>query len=360
MYARKDLLKAMKRISSFLLGSLVAALLAAQECPSWSAPADAWPQPPVLHSLGHRLRIEMAADSWTNLCAMAKPTFTWKGRDLIWVETNASGNPVMRLNCAYLYGPTSGKLQWVLLDTQEGAWDESYAQVMGDNLKGLARLQSSKPTSDHGSGDYAIALAESDQHGTVYEVGWQKLMANGTSLAAVERRFYLLKDREGRWTLLGEGPEESRGKSGSRRASSTASTPRVEWIDSIRIPCHIAFAVVEQNDEWAGCDDPPRTLRRTLVLHEDLVLDGTTKELRPLTPRPYVRVAPGDNLTALVEHLASWIPGWESVSKEKLQRIHGVWREGLLRLNTGMDFEHLIPGSKIEVLTYAEIMKWLR
>jgi hypothetical protein len=59
-------------------------------------------------------------------------------------------------------------------------------------------------------------------------------------------------------------------------------------------------------------------------------------------------------LEALVEHLSSWTLGWERGDDEKRGRIRGVCREALIRLNPGIDFESLIPGAKVAVLTYAE------
>jgi len=63
---------------------------------------------------------------------------------------------------------------------------------MGDNLKCVAKLQPERPASDHGAGTFAITLADHDDFGTVYEIGWQKLMAKGSSLAQEGRRLYLL------------------------------------------------------------------------------------------------------------------------------------------------------------------------
>ncbi|MGO8930875.1 MAG: hypothetical protein ACLQU3_28800 [Limisphaerales bacterium] len=310
--------------------------------------------------MGNRLVIEAAADSWAALCAKVKPTFTWKGRDLIWVETNAQGMPFFRLNCAYLYETSQRKPQWVLLEIRNGEWDEWYGQVMGDNLKGGARVQPEKPKSDHGSGDYAITLAENERHGTVYEVGWQRVMANGTGHAEVERRLYLLRNPFGSWTFLGEGPEESRGKTGGRRGSSTASTPQVVWVQTNEMTCRIYFAIEERGYEWASDDDPPGKLRKDLVLYEDMVLGAGSQRLRRLTCRPYLRVAQGDTLGALVEHLSSWTLGWETGGKDERQNIERVWRQALFRLNPSIDFEDLIPGTKMAVLTYAETVELLR
>jgi hypothetical protein len=304
--------------------------------------------------LGNRLVIEVSADSFSNLCAKVKPTFTWRGRDMIWVEHDADGIPLFLLNCAYLHETAHGKIQWVLIKPQQGDFDEWYAQVMGDNLKGVARLRDDRPASDHGSGDYAVVLAESDQYGTVYEIGWQKLMANGTSLAQVERRLYLLKDRDNKWTFLGEGPGNSRGKIGGRGGYSTTSTPSVMWMENPGVPCRIAFAIENRNYEWASDDDPPGELRRDLVLLEEMALDGSSRQPRRITTRPLIRVEQGDTLEALVEHLSSWTLGWERGDDEKRGRIRGVCREALIRLNPGIDFESLIPGAKVAVLTYAE------
>lgn len=277
---------------------------------------------------------------------------------MIWIETNAQRMPFFRLNCAYLYEAGRGTPRWVLLKTRAGEWDQWYGQVMGDNLDGIARLQSEKPSfPDGSSGDYAIALMESDQHGTVYEVGWQKLMANGTSLARDGRRLYFLRDPTGTWAFLGEGPEDDQGKIGGRRGYSRTSVPRVVWAKTGELPCNIEFVVEHRDYEILTEDDldAGKTERRNLVLYDELVLDGGSRRLGPVSPRPFLRVAQGDNLGSLIEHLSCWTLGWEDGTQEERQRIRQMWRDALLRLNPSVDFEaRLEPETKIAVLTYAE------
>jgi len=238
---------------------------------------------PLISGLGNRLVVQTVAPSWAVLCAMARPTFTWHDRDLIWVEDDADGRPVFRLDRAWRYRDGSGRVQWVLLGIRDGEWDEAFGQVMGDNLEGRPRLVAGKPTSDHGSGDYVLVLETDDRCGTVYEVGWQKLMANGTSLAIEERRIYFRRTREGGWELLGEGPAEGHGKTGPGESHQTRSVPRVVWTGDPACSCRIEFLLEHRDYRWATEADGQifnRELPPVTVRYEHAALDSASRQLK--------------------------------------------------------------------------------
>jgi hypothetical protein len=231
---------------------------------------------------------------------------------------------------------------------------------MGDNIEGIARWSGTKPQSDHGSGDYVIELSRHAKHGMVYEVGWQKLMANGTSLAQVERRLYLLKDPESRWRFIGEGPEESNCKTGRGSSGTTRVTAQVSWDNGRSLPCRIEFRVTHRDMEWVPCDDEPRGLRPDRVLFDEWTLDGSSAKARRVSVRSYLRSEPGDTLGTIAAHLSAWTVGADD--REKKPKIARIWREGVNRLNPtlGPLSAPVPPGSKIWVVTYQELFDALK
>jgi hypothetical protein len=238
--------------------------------------------PPLLHDLGNRLAIAATSSSWAELCANERPTFTWRDRDLIWVENDPQGAPLFRLDCAYRYRDGNGEIQWVLLGLRDGEWDRLFGQVMGDNLVARPQLVAQKPTSDHGSGDYVVELATDERCGAIYEVGWQKLMANGTSLEIEERRLYFRWTRGGAWEFLGEGQGEGQGKSGPGASHVTRSVPKVTWSGDSSCSCRIEFLMEHRDYRWwteADGEDFNRDLPPVTVRYERATLDSVTRRL---------------------------------------------------------------------------------
>jgi hypothetical protein len=140
------------------------------------------------------------------------------------------------LDEAYLYQPTNEPRQWILL--QEGSHEASNANApesprffySNQNFHAVATLHDRLPPimDDAGErGDYAIALDNSRQFGTVYEIGWQCEMGTGTAHPCYGRRIYVLHDHNDHWQFLGEGPAE-----GAERGGATTLESSVIWSDT--------------------------------------------------------------------------------------------------------------------------------
>ncbi len=289
------------------------------------------------------------------------PTFTWNGRDLIWIRTDAQGNSSFRMDSAYRYrDPTDhGALRWVLLDTMPAPFDRWFDQLSSQNLRGSTSVLKKKPESDHGSGNYAVVIAKNDSLGTVYEIGWQRIMGFGTGHPEYGRRLYLLHSQLGKWTFLGEGPEEGGGKSGGFMGSYTATIPIVTWSPQHEPSCRINFTV--KDTEWELEDqDPGRPIRAMLFTYEDMMLDAYTLHARNTESRKYLRILPGDNFPKIVDKLTEWTSGWESSGEKRREFMRSMWRLGLVQINPGVDFNHLIPDRRIYLLTYSEECNLLR
>src|SRR5690242_6621280 len=206
----------------------------------------------TLNGLGRCLSIRVEADSRQALIEKTKPAFVWNGRDMMWVEKDKNGQPEFILDEAYIYQPTYQPPRWVLLDTQDAPFDEWYGAVMGNNLHGVAPLHRTVPVADNDAGvigDYAVIKSANPRFGTVYEIGWQKLMANGTCLCEFNRRLYILHDRKDRWHFLGEGPAEGHGHNGNTIVES-----KVVWNDLMtnEIPLQLQFHCIDTSHDNQG------------------------------------------------------------------------------------------------------------
>jgi hypothetical protein len=315
---------------------------------------------PVLTELGGRLSVRSEAATWEELAAHLKPTFTWDGRDLMWIDDADDGKPVFTMDHAYVLKPERATPKWVLLKRRDAyaPFDKWYAHVMGSNLRGVARLHEKIPTHDTGSGDFAVVLATDPRLGTVYKVGWQKLMANGTSLQQTERRLYLLRKRGGDWVFLGEGVSEKAGKMGYGRSYATTVAARVEWKNRSDPPARVLLTITRHDYEWnTGGAHPSFEARRRRMECRDIVLDGHSADLRWQTASPYVRALQGDTIEGLSRHLASWTNVWEMNAKRpKLrERMLNVWRKQLALLNPDLPDGPIRKGTAVRIPTYAVV-----
>ncbi len=309
---------------------------------------------PVLRGLGGRLAIRVEAKSWEALVKKVAPTFTWGGRDMMWIGKGQKGDPRFTMDHAYVYQPAGKAPRWVLLDYKSAPYDKWSAQIGGECIRRTAKLRASKPRSDHGSGDYAVVKDVTAKVGTVYEVGWQALMGGGTHLLVAERRLYLWHDAGGKWHFLGEGPKESTGKMGHARNYTYRTESRVMWTPPPVKPV-VKFTVTCTYREWSTSDDPDFIPRRDRIQYSQCLLDGRfPATLRRTTRRPYMLPVKGETFDTLVQHLASWTSGWGTHGEKHQADILALWREALTRLNPKLPRGRIPKATRIYVLTYAE------
>ena len=245
-------------------------------CSTPTKTARTQPAPPQITSLGKAFTISLAADSWPRLVKKAKPTFSWNGQDLLWIQTDAQGRPRFILDEAYTYQPANGPLKWVLLNAIQvgGNVDDPDRETprffySGLNLHAVAEIhQQAPPANDSGyRGTYAVALDTARQFGTVYEIGWQREMSTGTAHPDYGRRIYVLRDSTNNWHFLGEGPEE-----GAEHGGSTTLKSRVIWENSgsNSLPLQIRFHEENTNFPNTSADEinppPPGVTHREYVL----------------------------------------------------------------------------------------------
>jgi hypothetical protein len=227
----------------------------------------------VLKGLGNRLSVRVEADSWPAMIEKTRPTFAWNGRDMMWIGNDTNGQPQFVLDEAYIYQPTNQPLRWVLLDEQEAPFDGYYGDVMGNNLRGVATLQREVPVAHNDAGiigEYAVVKSTNPRFGTVYEIGWQKLMANGTCLCEFNRRLYVLNDRKDRWHFLGEGPAE-----GESHYGGTTMESKVAWDNSTtnEFPLRIRFHSIDTDHD--NRIDGDANSQPDVVTTNDYVMAGT-------------------------------------------------------------------------------------
>jgi hypothetical protein len=350
--------------SSVLTGCSTTSPIAGTKVIGNSAQALSLVEENALTALGARLSVRVGADSWISLIKKVKPTFAWNGRDMMWIEKDTNGQPKFVMDEAYLYRPANQPHRWVLLDAHDAPFDQCYTKVMGYTLHGVATLRTGKPVPEGDAGvigDYAVAKSTHPRFGVVYEIGWQRLMANGTGLARCNRQIYVFEDRKSHWHFLGEGPEE-----GSEHGGGSTVESRVIWAKSgtMEPPLRIQFDC--RNVESEARDDPDFVPRPEFVTYHEAVLTGTfPARLHQISSRSYLLAGNGDTLDKIVAHCASWRPiymyridgeGIESSTEKTLEK----WLAELVRLNPQLPKTRDIKeGTRIEMPTAQEIRRAL-
>jgi hypothetical protein len=316
----------------------------------------------VLKGLGKRLSIRVEADSWPALIEKVKPTFAWNGCDMMWIEKDKLDRPQFVLDEAYMYQPTNQPRCWVLLDQHDAPYDEWYGGVMGNNLRGVATLHKTVPIADNDAGEigeYAVVKSTHPRFGTVYEIGWPKLMANGSGLCEECRLLYVLKDRANQWRFLGEGIGNCSGKSGITGIRTSVES-RVIWTRSRtqELPLQIQFLC--QTYESEASDDPDFIPRPDWVTYHESVLTGPIPaHFRPTTERSHLLTGKDDTFNKIVQHCAEWCFDWnrwpDHDGKIVNEKIVEIWRTGLARLNPQLPRTgNIKEGTRVQILTDAE------
>jgi hypothetical protein len=314
----------------------------------------------VLKGLGQRLSVRVEADSWQALIEKVKPAFAWNGCDMMWITEDTNGRPQFVLDEAYIYQPTNEAPRWVLLEEHEAPFDPWYGEVMGHNLRGIATLHEAVPVPHNDAGiigEYEVVKSVNPRFGTVYEIGWQKLMANGTCLCEENRRLYVLEDRANQWRFLGEGIAEGNDKS-HYLPGFTSVESRVVWTNSKThdLPVEIRIIVKDTTMEVAGEGDANSTPRPDWTTCREYVLGGPfPAAMRRTTERPYLLTEKGDTFDKIVLRSAQWCSEWGDDSNAPTVKAHReevlkMWRTDLARLNPQLpETGNIKEGTRVQI-----------
>jgi len=303
---------------------------AALENPEWTGP------------LSSRLNVRTEADSWDELVAKVKPTFTWGKRtfrmdedepedmpddtgfpDMMWIDQGSDGEPVFSLARAFAWAPTYGeKARWVLLDVpaytpkDDGDADEDEygpgalrRQIAGREMPIRVRVTSEIPGKPDGGGyaAYAISLGTDPRGGTVYEIGWPQEMNEGSWQFVECRRLYVWRDQAGTWRRLGKGPSDSYARIGYGACGSSKSQSSVQWRDTRPVVTVVLRSEQHQHGgEDGGIDTTVKPIHVTCSV---ATLNATVDELPAKlewSKTEYLMTAEGDTLATIVHRLAVW------------------------------------------------------
>jgi hypothetical protein len=318
--------------------------------------------------VGSRLSMGVVADSWAELLAKTKPSFTWHDGDLLWIESNGRGEPQFTLDEAHLYQPPGARARWVLFDEEKCArFDPTWGlDSMGLCLRLVATLKAKRPEKRDGGflvegedgheiDGYAVVLDRHPRAGTVYEVGWERQMANGVAHPVELRKIYLLRDPGGRWQFLGEGCSDY-----CDRENESEAHARVEWVETKSGPIpEVRFVTTDDDHGHFTNEDNVSADWRDVVMHEEHVLAAPfPAQLRETTTHPYLVAEFGDTFDKIVEHLIEHQHGWmhdDSPEPEKTA-AREMCRAVLCRLNPGLPAGVLATGTKVQVLSYGELV----
>ncbi len=287
---------------------------------------------------------------------------------MMWIEKSTNSQPQFELDEAYIYQPANQPLRWVLLDTHNDApFDEWYGEVMGNNLHGVANEQKTVPVAKNDAdeiGEYAVVKSIHPRFGTVYEIGWQKLMSNGTCLCEDNRRLYVLQDPAGDWHFIGEGVGEGHGKSGGQTGEFNTAESRVVWtgLKNQDVPVQIQFIQKTTWMEWAG-DGDAFVPRPDWTTYDEYVLAGKfPAALRRTTEHSYLLTEEGDTFEKIADHCAEWCPDWgfdptDPGASLRKKQVLKIWRTALAQLNPKLTQRgNLRAGTRVQILSYGEMV----
>lgn len=317
---------------------------------------------PDLTELGRFLTIREQAPSLAKLAAKAKPDFVFGegGRDMMWIDGKDGDSPIFRLARVYTYQPTGQPLRVVLLNLlrESGAGDDPRVLVETTAPTVAAALHAERPSSDGGSGQYAIVKSRGPGGAILYEVGWQS--GYGPRWWQ-ERRLYVLR-AAGRWQFVGEGPAEDFGKMGPSEAAATTINADVQWTPRADAPLLIRFVMTDTTREWATSDDLAKKaqagagMREDLAKRTDWVLErALPAALRRASQREYMLSRADETLDKVVDHLFSWGLGSSGNGADDPRRAKAILRGELARLNRSLPAGAIPEGSRIDLPTSIEI-----
>ncbi len=311
----------------------------------------------VLKKLGKRLSVRIEADSWQALVIKTKPTFAWNGRDMMWIENDTNGQPQFVLDEAYIYQPTNQPPRWVLLATHAAPFDEWYGKVMGNNLRGVATLHQTVPIADNDAGvigDYAVIKSTNPRFGTVYEIGWQMLMANGTCLCEDNRRLYVWKDRTSHWHFLGEGQGEESERGGGQTVESKVvweNSPTNDLPFQIQFHCEQTTSPYNVSADNTDTNNPPSVT----ICYDSALVRELPAQHQDIGHNPYLLAEKDDTLEKITLRLGFFLPGWDAWPDETKQqaekkRILETWRAAIVRLNPNLpQHEKMNEGTRVDL-----------
>ena len=309
------------------------------------APTSVSSPRPVLTVLDGGLAIRAEADTLEALIEKTRPDFLLPNREMLWISSDASGNPVFTLDGAYEYKPAGGKARWVLLCDFGGPGGIAADEWRGYYKFAVIALSPEVPVHDPGPGDYATVKASDPAHGTLYEIGWEA-GPSGSGLYIMERNLYLLRDAAGKWAFVGEGPV-----TGSSRGAYWGRESQVAFTGLADAPVTIRFTTSETKAETISSDelsvDPTLRARRDLVTYEDCVLDGPLPaKLRREDYGCYMLAGKDDSLETLAECLAAW--PWPGTLGSPAQ-LKAKWVSRLAHLNPALPNRVLPEGTRVRL-----------
>jgi hypothetical protein len=313
---------------------------------------------PVLKEMGDGVSIGAEAESWEALVEKVRPAFTWGGRDMRWIGQDEQGNPQFTLDRAYVFQPEGELARWALLAFGDGA----DARVFSLNyIRRTARLyeEDKIPVHDGGSGDYAVVKSHHPAAGMLYEIGWESIQSAGSSAAIEERRLYLLRDGNGRWHFVGEGPGPGAGKSGYNVTYLCSVESSVTWTGVPDGPVRIEFTVRDSRIEGGEMPEDGVPRRRRDEYSRVVLAGRMPAALQWIDDRPYMLAEKGDTFDVIVSHLATWTIGWDTNRGDSRKRILQMWAAGLVELNPRLPRGEIPEGARIRLLRYNEMLERL-
>ncbi len=286
----------------------------------------------------HGAEIRVEAETLEALIGKVKPLAVFGGRDMIWADEDG-----FMFDRAFYYQPKGEPGRWVLLEKCRGL------RFRSEHVRARAKFMDAKPMHDSGSGDYAVVRSRSPDGKTLYEVGWMAGPGAGSGAHVVERRIFMLRERSGRWRLVGEGPSEGSGNKGAFAGSHKSVRLRVTWTGAPGAPVRIRATKTVR--DWATRDS-----RKDLRTLQDGVLEGPLPAEYRRVGRPHVKSEKDESLAALAHRIAVWNGYYAGRNAKEKASIEKLWLDALRELNPDLPETGIPEGTRVDVLRPSERM----
>lgn len=301
---------------------------------------------PSFSTLPSGVAIRTEADSWEELIGKVKPTITWNGRDMLWVR-GIGQNIQFTIDRAYGHDLSNGREKWALLNPGDVTGNGELGGMYVRETIGLGKNRHTD------AGTWAIVVSTSSQHGTLYEIGWETAIPEGSSHWVEGRRIFILHDRPGIWSFAGEGPGDAHGRGSASGFFVTTQDYHVHWNRSEAEPVTIRVTtkVTERTDRT---DDREPDLCK----YRDGVLAGPLPMRIKWSEGEYTFAA-GDTLVDVARRVTIYQD--DDSSKQATRDAHVAnMTTALRKLNAASPSRPLAEGARIELPSAEEFLRIVR
>jgi hypothetical protein len=229
--------------------------------------------------LGNDVHARRRADSLKSLISRTKPTLVWSDRNMLWVDHDASGNPLFALNQAYQIDDESSRGSWGIF--------ESDANYVATGFVDFTRYVT--PGS---------VLAKDRKCGIVYLLEWPARHETGGGPVDSTRHILVFQTLEGKWHFIGEGPGSTNAHA-QHKTTTTTTHYDLDWTQDPQSP--VKIRATRSTHITFTSDDAQASIDST----HDFALAGPLPSRFRSTSTDYLESRYGDTLAEIALRVAT-------------------------------------------------------